>query len=425
MNAPHRPLRLAAVGCGGRARTYMALAATDPVRYRNVAAADPIPARRAAIREASGNPDLRLFEDDAALFAEPRLADVLIIGTQDADHKAPCLRAMEQGYDILLEKPIATTLSDVIELADAARRLRRRVLVCHVLRYTPLYQTVKTIVESGELGALVSINATEGVGAWHQAHSYVRGHWAVTEGATPMILAKSCHDLDILSWLVDRPCRSVASHGDIAHFKAEHRPEGAPDRCTDGCPLGLDCRYNALHYLGPQRRWLAYVMDGGETATEAEATAWLGHSRWGRCVYACDNTAIDHQTVALRFDGGVTATFTMTAFDDGRSLELFGTEARLYAGERVRRLHGRDIVVIGHGSSEIHGIDLGPAASAVDGHAGGDAGLMRALHEEMTRENPAAMRSSIQTSVESHRIGFAAEAARLSGRVIDLADFRG
>ena len=255
-------LKLAAIGCGARSRTYMGIAATMPDQFQCVAAADPVPARRDAIRELSGNPGMRLFASDAELLAEPKLADIMIIGTQDAYHVKPCLRSMEAGYDILLEKPIAPTMSEVRELAAAAKRLRRRVLVCHVLRYTSFYRKVKEIIDSGTLGNIVSVSAREGVGAWHQAHSFVRGHWAVTGDCSPMILAKSCHDLDILYWLIGRPCLSVSSYGGLSHFTSKNRPEAAPPRCTDGCPLGMGCMFHAMHYA-KDRSTLALVMDGG------------------------------------------------------------------------------------------------------------------------------------------------------------------
>lgn len=415
--------RLAAIGCGGRTQTYMSIAATLPDKYENVAVADPVSVRREAMRELSGNADLALFHDDAEILSAPKLADIMIIGTQDDYHVEPCLRAMEAGYDILLEKPIAPTLAEVQALADTATRLGRRVLVCHVLRYTPFYKKIKEIIESGALGEIVSVSAREGVGAWHQAHSYVRGHWAVTEACSPMIIAKSCHDLDILYWLIGRPCKSVSSYGGLKHFTESNKPEGSPLRCTDGCPLGLDCMYNALHYMDRNRLLLPLVMDGGATASADEIETWLKQSPWGRCVYSCDNTAVDHQVVAMEFEGGVTATFTMTAFDEGRSIEIFGTKARLMGGAAYKETCGDDIVVMDHADDRQvrHQIEFDDQGYA--GHDGGDAGLMQALHEEMKRCDPEQMLSSIHTSVMSHAMGFAAEKARRTGTIVQLDDF--
>ena len=238
---PSSPLTLAAVGCGSRVQVYSALAAAMPEHYRVVAAADPVPDRLERVRRLSRNPHLRTFANDRELFAAGKLADVLMIATQDPLHVGPCIAAMELGYDVLLEKPIATNFRDVLRLETAAARLGRRVLVCHVLRYTNFYSKIKDLLAAGVLGEVAAVNATEGVGLFHQAHSFVRGHWAVTANCSPMIISKSCHDLDILSWLVDSPCESVSSFGSTSYFNAAHAPARARASCTDGCPVSASC----------------------------------------------------------------------------------------------------------------------------------------------------------------------------------------
>ncbi len=417
-------LRLAGIGCGGRTLTYFGLGGKMPDRYEVVAAADPLPERVERARVASRNPAFRGFASDKELLAQDRLADVMVIGTQDAYHVQPCIAAMEKGYDILLEKPIATTLADVLMLESAAKRLKRKVLVCHVLRYSPFYRKVKEIVASGALGKVISLNATEGVGAWHQAHSFVRGHWSVTEKATPMIIAKSCHDLDVISWLMDEPCQSVASYGELSHFTAANAPAGAPARCTDGCPVAATCQYNATLYAANQRGWLAHVYDQEAGASTEQINAWLATSPWGRCVYRCDNTAVDHQVVAMRFGGGSTATFTMTAFDSGRDLEIYGTKGHLRAGDNYRQHTGADILISEHGTGNVTKFNVSTMVGGYDGHGGGDSGLMLALHDEMMKADAADMHSSIHRSVESHLIGYAAEHARKTDTAVDLATFR-
>jgi predicted dehydrogenase len=421
---PNPPLTLAAVGCGSRVQVYSALAAAMPEHYRVVAAADPIPARLERVRQLSKNPALRTFACDRELFAAGKLAEVLMIGTQDPDHVAPCIAAMELGYDVLLEKPISTNFHEVQRLEAAAARLGRRVLICHVLRYTGFYSRIKELLEAGVIGTVATLNATEGVGLFHQAHSFVRGHWAVTERCSPMIISKCCHDLDIISWLVDAPCETVASFGSLAHFNAAHAPPGAPARCTDGCPVAATCPYDAHRYLGDQRAWLRWVFDRYDTATDDEIKAWLTASQWGRCVYRCDNTAVDRQTVNLEFTNRVAATFTMTAFSEGRDLEIRGTRGVLQAGDAVKRLTGHDIAITPHDTRQTVWHDVVTREGEFNGHWGGDAGLMERLHLELQLPNPADMRSSLQRSVESHAIGFAAEESRLSGQTVRLDDFR-
>jgi predicted dehydrogenase len=423
-------LRLAGIGCGGRTLTYFDLAARMPDLYEVVAAADPLPGRVEEARKRSRNPAFRGFDSDKEILSVPKLADIMIIGTQDAHHFAPAKAAMEKGYDLLLEKPISPDPAEVLELERIASRLGRRVLVCHVLRYSPFYRKVKELVSSGAVGRVMCLNATEGVGDWHQCHSYVRGHWAVTEKSSPMILAKSCHDLDIISWLMDAACRSVASSGSLLHFTKANAPEGAPGRCTDGCPVGPTCPYNSLLYITKHRSWLEYVFDlekekrpsGG--ASDDEIRAWLSKSPWGRCVWRCDNTAVDHQVTEMEFAGGASASFTMTAWSAGRDIEIFGTKGILRGGEFVKRSSGSDIIVLHQdtGHEERHSVN--PEIGGYEGHGGGDPGLMLSLHSEMMRERPEQMTSSIQRSVESHLMAFAAEKARVASRRILLQDLK-
>jgi predicted dehydrogenase len=396
----------------------MSLASRFPELYRIAGAADPISARVDLLQEECGSPTgFRRFASDKELLAAEKFADIIIIGTQDADHVEPCLAAMEKGYDILLEKPIATGTDDILRIQSAAARLGRKVLVCHVLRYTPFYRKAREIVESGLLGEIVSLNATEGVGNFHQAHSYVRGHWAVSEKATPMIIAKCCHDLDIILWLMGDRCTQVASFGSLRHFTSANAPDGAPDRCTDGCPHSDACPYDARLYLSRHRdTWLSYVYDKAATASDEEILEWLSFSPWGRCVYHCDNTAVDRQIVAMNFFRGGCATLTMTAFEDGRHLEIFGTKGVLRGGQAVHSLCGADMIVREHGGATTP-IHLEKMEGGYDGHGGGDMGLVLALHQEMRGESAREMTSSLAVSVESHLIGFAAEVARRTASV--------
>ena len=313
-------LSLAGIGCGSRTRTYMKLAMEQKNRYRIAAAADPVKQRTEAVRDFAPEEErdsVRLFKDAASLLAEPRLADVAIIGTQDDYHYAPCRKAMELGYHVLLEKPIAKTLKEALELRDTARLLKRRVAVCHVLRYTQFYRTLKKIIDSGEIGEVITFNANEGVGAWHFAHSFVRGHWGNSKTSTPMIVAKCCHDMDILYWLMGRrKCLSVASFGELTFFTKKTLSSPRPERCTDWTtPVGED-PWDARKYATDDecKRWLGMVYDRAQEATAEEICEWLKTSPWGRDYLQCDNDQPDHQVSIMRFEGGLTGTFTMTAF---------------------------------------------------------------------------------------------------------------
>jgi len=423
-------LKLAGIGCGGRTITYFSLAAEMPLQYEVTAGADPVSGRLDLAARVSGNPGFRKFSSDVEILGQPKLADIMIIGTQDAYHFAPAKAAMEKGYDLLLEKPISQTLGEVLELERIAKKLGRRVLVCHVLRYTPFYRKVKELVESGAVGRIMTLNAVEGVGDWHQCHSFVRGHWSVTEKSTPMIVAKCCHDMDIISWIMDSSCGSVASSGELSYFISKNAPQGAPLRCTDGCPVGNTCPYNAPLYRNKHRVWLGYLFDaerksaGKGGATDDEIIEWLKTSPWGRCAWRCDNTAVDHQVVEMRFANDATATFTMTAFSQGRDIEIYGTHGILRGGEFVKRTTGSDIIVLNQHTNNETAYKVNAEVGGYSGHGGGDPGLVLDLYEEMTGKKPEEMRSSIHKSVESHVMGFGAEEARLTAARVDLGQFR-
>jgi len=425
-----QPLKIVCLGCGARGQTYTALAARHPDRYQVVAGADLVPERVAKVRQLASSSQqptsdarFRAFPGADALFEAGKIGDVLIIATPDNGHFEACCRALELGYDVLLEKPIATKIGQVLEIERLARRHDRRVMVCFVLRFAAFYRKVKEIIESGALGEIVSIQASEGVMPWHQAHSFVRGHWSVVGKSSPMILSKCCHDTDIIHWLVGRRCRRVASFGSLEFFRPEQAPAGAPARCTDGCPVGDTCPYNALRYAGDQRNpWLAFVYDGARTATDEEIVDWLRTSPWGRCVYRCDNDAVDRQVLALEFEGGITGTFTMTAFENGRHIEIYGTRGVLKGGETYRRHFGAHIVVLPH-----EGEPVRYTVQAEDGgyelHGGGDPGLVRALYAEMTKPAGEPLEAGLDSTVHSHVIAFAAEEARATGRTVDVAEF--
>ncbi|MGA2621079.1 MAG: Gfo/Idh/MocA family oxidoreductase [Thermoguttaceae bacterium] len=418
------PLTIACLGCGARAQTYAELATRRPERFQIVAGADPQPQRVAKLARLAGRADFRGFAGGDELLAAGRLADVMIVATPDSQHYEHCRGALQAGYHVLLEKPIATRVGEVLEIERLAARLQRRVMVCFVLRFAAFYRQVKHIIDSGALGEIVAFHAHEGVGPWHQAHSFVRGNWSVIGKSSPTIIAKCCHDTDIVHWLVGRRCRAVASFGRLDFFRAERAPAGAPPRCTDGCPVGESCPYNALRYAGDMRvPWLAMVYDRAAEAAPEEIAEWLRGSPWGRCVYRCDNDAVDRQVLALDFEGGVSGTFAMTAFDNGRHLEIYGTRGALKGGDGYRQHFGAPLVLFPH-----EGEPIRYTVQAQDGgyemHGGGDPGLVDALYDEMTSPAGAPLQMSLESTVHSHLIGFAAEQSRVTGRTVLLREMR-
>lgn len=413
-------LRLCFIGCGARARAYAEVAATRPGKLVTVAIADPIASQRADVRRLAGQDEVREFETGEELLTAGRLGDVAVITTQDQFHYLQATAALRAGYDLLLEKPAACNSAEVHDLVRLANELGRRIVLCFVLRHTPFYRAVKRVVESGRLGELVSIQATEGVEPWHFGHSFVRGHWSQSAKSTPMIVAKCSHDTDILSWLADSECTAVSSFAGSQWFRPENAPAGATARCTDPCPHASGaCAYAAQRYLTDKKQpWLPQVMPGHATASDDAILDWLRKGDWGRCVYTCGHDTPDHQVVSLQFASGVTAQLLMTAFDQGRRIRIHGSKAILqgsmHADGEIHRLELRH-----HHGGPVEQIEVeDPAENGYAGHGGGDFGLIDSLHELISAPGP----FDNSHFMGGHLIAFAADAALRSGKVIVPAE---
>jgi len=390
-----------------------------PERYEIVAVADRISAKTATLAKLREPGAIQVFDSDTSLFAAGKIADVLLICTQDADHYGNAMDAMEVGYDILLEKPAAETLERCEDLDRVAREKGCRILPCFVLRYTPFYQAVRKCIDSGRLGRIMSIRASEGVEAFHQAHSYVRGHWGNSKKSSPMIVAKCSHDTDLMCWFADSAPKSVTSFGRLDWFTAENAPEGAPKRCTDGCPVASECTWDAHRYLGKYRNFLRMVMPGAEgekgayELPEEPILEFLRTSPWGRCVYHCDNDVVDHQVLSTEMENGITATLTMTAFDCDRTIEVFGTKGCLRGGEPYQRGGTPELWYYDHYTQETEAV---PVEAIEDegyaSHGGGDFGIVDALDKIFA--GPNAIGPGLE-GLAGHRLAYKAEESRLAG----------
>jgi len=415
-----KPLRLALLGCGSRGRTYARIAATMPERYQLVAVADRDQAKTATLAKLREPGEIKVFDSDEALCAEGRIADVLLICTQDADHYGHAMKALDVGYDLLLEKPAAETLERCEELDRKAKEVGRRIMLCFVLRYTPFYQAVRNFIDSGRLGRIITIRATEGVEAFHQAHSYVRGHWANSTKSSPMIVAKCSHDTDLMCWFADSLPKAISSYGRLDWFSKENAPAGAPLRCTDGCPVAADCIYDAHRYLDEKRNFLRMVMPGaeGESRTaegisNEQIMEFIRTSPWGRCVYHCDNNVVDHQVVAVEMENGITATLTMTAFDCNRTIEIHGTRGSLRGGEPYQEGGAAELWFRDHRDGKFEQVPVEQLQD--DGyasHGGGDFGIINALDRLLA--GPDAMAPGLD-GLAGHRLAYLAEESRVDG----------
>jgi predicted dehydrogenase len=410
------PVRLAVLGAGIRGRTLAGYAAEHPDQARVVAVAEPDEQRRERFAAAHGIPADRCHADWRALAELPRLADAVLVTTPDREHAGPARRFAEAGYAVLLEKPIAPTHSECVDLVAAVEAAGVLFGVCHVLRYTPYTALVARLVRQGRLGDLVGVEHLEPVGWWHFAHSYVRGNWRRADESGPSLLTKSCHDLDWLRHIVDRPARRVFSRGGLHHFTPANRPAGAADRCLD-CEVEPGCPYSAVRlYLGllgdPEReRWPLSVLT--PQATEPAVRHELREGPYGRCVYACDNDVADHQVVTIEFDGGVIATLTMSAFTPmgRRRTRIMGTRGWLDGD-------GHSVTVTDFVTGENETIRPGPGSRprTGGGHGGGDYGVMEAFVTAVAAGDRSKIMSGPRESLESHLMAFAAERSRRSGR---------
>ncbi len=413
-----KPIQAALIGAGGRGiYTFGGFARRYPHEIQFVAVAEPNPERRAYFASQHHLPPERTFADWQDLLAQPRLCEALVIATLDRMHYAPAIAALDCGYDVLLEKPMAPDPVECLKLARKAEADQHLLMICHVLRYTAFFAAIKQVIDSGVLGEIVSIQHNENVGYYHQAHSFVRGNWRNSRESNPMILSKSCHDLDILTWLMGKPCQRLASFGSLHLFKAENAPAGSTVRCTDGCAIERQCPYSALRIYIDEQNWFgaAITLD----PTEENKLKALREGPYGRCVYHCDNDVVDHQVVNLEFAGGATAVFTMCAFthEISRTLKVMGTHGELRAHMERNEVEVHDFVT--RQRSVIH------TASGA-GHGGGDEGLLHTFArlvrstDPVERANPL---SSASVSVHSHLMAFAAEKSRLEGKVINLTEY--
>ncbi len=468
---PKIPISAAIIGAGNRGKdVYGNYALKNPEEIKIVAVAEPDPIRLKIISQDHNIPLAYQFKTWEDFFKKPKLAETVIICTQDQMHTQPALKAIEQGYDVLLEKPMAVTPTDCVLLVESVKKNKSQLRIAHVLRYNNFFQTIYSFIKSGKLGDIITIDHRENVSYYHYAHSFVRGNWSQEKTSSPMILAKSCHDLDILYWLVaiqgGHP-QKISSFGSLRHFHKGNAPPGAPERCTDGCPVMDSCKYYApriyisiiplLHVVQKGGSGVPKLMvnlavnypslfkrlkniiplfkkveeyEGWPVNTITENFSFQG--RWdalcsgpyGKCVYQTSNDVVDHQVTIIEFNNQTTATFTMHGFSytEGRTIRIDGTKATLL-GQALD--YGNTIKIYDHltGKEEFilrTKMDFEPES----GHGGGDRLLIKSFIESIREKSPVEPLTSAQESLESHMMAFAAEESRKKNLVINLDEFK-
>jgi len=462
------PVTAVLIGAGLRGReVYGEYALKNPDKLKFVAIAEPDPARRHLFQKAHRIPDEMAFDSWDSLFnaAKGKLGEAAFICTQDNMHYQPAMAALGLGYDLVLEKPISPDLNECLHIAQTAREAGRIVQVCHVLRFTDFWRKVKEIVDSGEIGRIIHYDHSENVSYWHFGHSYVRGHYKNKATSSPLILAKSCHDLDLMYWIIGEKPLSVQSTGELSYYCPENAPPGAPDRCTGGCPVEETCPWYAprlyvtaepllrigLHAPPGVTRFLAHfalnhrktlkflsyfskrfrrILNWDQFPSTAITTDLseegkmraLREGPFGKCIFKCGNDVMDHQVSTYTFPGGITATLTLHGVSDleGRELRVFGSKGAIRG---YFRYNEEQLTVTDFRYSKTRVVHK--SGLSMGGHGGGDTGLMDSFVKVMRGEvSPRGAGADVERALEAHYMAFAAEDARISRQTLNMSKYR-
>lgn len=412
---------VAILGSGSRGCGYGEMMQKDGDHYEITAICDINPAQLEKSKKILNLSEDKLFLGEEGFFAEKR-ADVMVIATCDKEHVRQCIRALELGYDVLLEKPVSDSREELRDLMEVQKRTGKTVTVCHELRYGPAFEKVYDLMHEGAIGDLIAIDAMERVIYWHQAQAYVRIQSQVNDVAHPTILAKCSHDLDLVQHYAGAECDTVTSIGALTYFRPENAPEDSTERCVD-CPRIDSCPYSAKRvYIDrwkkdecPDFVWPFNKVSLQNPTTEEALYEGIRTTYFGQCVFKCgvevNPHVVDHQLVQMQFKNGVTATLKMVmAGESGRRINLFGTLGEILMDERAGTIE-----VLRYGE-EKQVIDFDTLIEGGHGHGGGDAILVNQLYHVLRGD--CKNRTSLRESVECHLMGIAAEESRLSGGIL-------
>lgn len=406
-----KPLTAIIIGAGGRGNVYAQYADRYPESLQIVGVSDINEFRRERMADRFSVKEAYRLGDWSEVFNVPKFADIIFITTPDNLHYEPCMQALKMGYHVLLEKPAAQTEKECTDILAQSRKYNRIVAVCHVLRYAPYFKAMKEAVSSGKIGDLLSIHHLEPIEFVHFSHSYVRGNWNNSDKSTPAVISKSCHDLDIIRWIVDKPCKEVTAFGSQSFFKSENAPEEATKRCLD-CPIERQCAFSAKKIYYDRRTWLhVFDLKGDKEQQGEQILSYLRTSDYGRCVFYSDNNQPENFIMNMNFEDGITTSFSMqamTSYGDRRT-RLMGTKGDIVGDMTTFTL--TDFL-----TEKQERWDGG----STDGHGGGDLRLIRDLLWAVNKNDESLLTSTIAASIESHVMGFRAERSRLKGTMEKL-----
>lgn len=427
-----KPVKVILVGAGNRGNVYCGYALKNPNRMHVVGVVEPNVVRREKAKKLYDIDEQYCYSTLTDFLSDEKFGDAVINGTMDHLHVQTSVPILEKGYDLLLEKPYAVSEDEAITLAKTAERLNRKVMICHVLRYTPFYHAIKERILAGEIGDIISIQTTEHVSFHHMAVSYVRGKWRNKEEChTSMLLAKCCHDLDLIMWMnsgVDP--EYISSFGGRHFFTEENRPKDAGIRCMVDCPIEEDCHYSCKkHYINHPNRWRQYVwtcLEHIENPTlEDKIQSLKTDNPFGKCVWRYDNNVVDRQSVSIQFKNGSIATHTMLGGSSRpqRYIHVIGTKGDIqgvfqdsnFTLRKINPTYEADF------TEEVIHLDVnGDMAGAFGGHGGGDLRLVDDFVNYIRDEETSISRTAIKDSVNSHLAAFYADQAMVDKRVISI-----
>jgi predicted dehydrogenase len=407
-------IKAAVIGAGNRGRIYGSYAFRRPHEIQFIAVAEPNDERRKLFAKQHNIPEEMQFKTGEELLAQPQLCEVLLICTMDRGHFEPAMKALDKGYHILLEKPMSHDPAETVKIAEKAKQTGRTLQVCHSMRYGSFTQELKRLVDTKIIGDIMTIQWTENVGSEHYVSSFVRGKWRNSQESSSMILQKSCHDMDMLQWLVGAKCTEVSSFGALSYFKEDRAPEGSTERCTDGCAVEHSCPFSAVKLYYHERKGGWYNAVSLQNTLEARMKA-IKEGPYGRCVFRCDNDVVDHQVVNLLFENDVTVSFTMSGFTgkEKRTFKIMGTEGEIRGSRSANELE----------INLFNGKQMKFYPEQVEGgHGGSDFLIMRDFVAQV-RKGDLTGKTSAEESARSHMIAFAAEHSRVTGKTVNLDQY--
>ncbi len=412
-----RALTAITLGAGNRGNVYGSYAINNPTDLNIIGVAEPIVERNNDYATKHKIRDENRFVTWEHVLNKPKFADMVIISMPDHLHHEPCIQAMRLGYDVLLEKPMAQTEAECREILEVQQETGRMVGIAHVLRYAPYFIDMRDVVLSGKLGKITNMQHMEPIEYRHMLHSYVRGNWHNSEATTPIILAKSCHDLDIMRWILDEPCVELAAFGELSFYNKENAPEGSGDRCLT-CAVEEGCAYSAKKtYLDDEERLSAIMPIVPQNAADRRAAIIhsLETTNYGRCAFKMENDQPEHIAAAFKYESGATATFSMDGFTSyhSRRTRLMGTKGSLVGD--METFTYTDYLTKKSFTWDVSVTDV--AGYKNSGHGGGDHRFVSDLLNAIYHRDEDLLTSNVAASVESHVQGFRIEISRKGGGV--------